>query len=70
MIVRIYLLQLKPNETFFIEINELKSLYFVHLCWACSNDMHSQNVIVFMKNVAAGAGTIKNRFNTEMEAWY
>ena len=39
--------------------------YFAQLCWPWLNDMHSQNVNVLMKNVVD-----KNRFNTEMEAWY
>ena len=69
MIVRIYLLQLKPNETLFyrkkrIKVNVLVR-YFAHLCWPCSNDMYSQNVNVLMKNVVD-----KNRFDTEMGAWY
>mgnify|MGYP003691370793 CR=1 FL=1 len=69
MIVRIYLLQLKPNDTLFyrkkrIKVNALV-IYFAHLCWPCSNDMYSQNVNVLMKNVVD-----KIRFDTEMGAWY
>ena len=69
MIVRIYLLQLKPNETLFyrnkrIKVNALVR-HFAHLCCLCSNDTFSQNVNVLMKNVVD-----KNRFDTEMEAWY
>ena len=32
--------------------------------------MHSQNVIVLMKNVEARWETGGNRFDAEMEAWY
>ena len=66
MIVRIYLFQLKPNETLFyrIKVNALVR-YFADLCWPCSNDVYSQIVNVLMKNVAD-----KNRFDTEMGAWY
>ena len=49
---------------YFIEINALVR-HFAHLCWPCSNDMFSQNVNVLMKNVVD-----KNRFDTEMGAWY
>ena len=71
MIVRIYLLQLKANETLFYRIKRIKVnapvRYFdhLHLCWPCSNDMYSQNVNVLMKNVVD-----KNRVDTEMRAWY
>ena len=52
MIVRIYLLQLKPNETLFYRNKQVIDLfrYFAHLCCPCSNDMHSQNVNVWMEN--------------------
>ena len=53
MIVRMYLLQLKPNITLFYSNILVTALarYFAHLCWPCSNDMHSQNVNVFLGNV-------------------
>ena len=50
------------TNNYFIEINE----YFAILCCPYSNDMHSQNVNVLMKNVEPD----KNTFKTEMEAWY
>ena len=69
MIVWIYLLQLKPNETLVYRNKRIKVIalvrYFAHLCWPCSNDMYSQNVNVLMKNVVD-----KNRFDTEMGACY
>ena len=47
-----------------IKVNALVR-YFAHLCWPCLNDMYSQNVNVLMENVVD-----KNRFNTEMGAWF
>ena len=47
-----------------IKVNALVR-YFAHLCWPCSNDMYSQNVNVLMKNIVD-----KNRFDTDMGAWY
>ena len=43
---------------------------FAHLCRPCSNNMHSQNFIVLIKNVVALVGTRKKRLDTEMEALY
>ena len=69
MIVRIYLLQLKPNETLSYRNKRIKVIalvrYVALLCWPCSNDMYSPNVNLLMKNVID-----KNSFNTKMGAWY
>ena len=55
---------------YFIEINESKALLlldiFAHLCWPCSNDMHSQNVNVLMKNLVAGVGIRQKYRNGSM----
>ena len=44
--------------------------YFAHLCWPCSNDMHSINVIVLMYSVGVKLEPDINRFNAEVDAWY